>query len=32
MEEEGEPSLKEISEQISKLQAQILSMNSTKIP
>jgi voltage-gated sodium channel len=31
MEEEGEPSLKEISEQISKLQAQILSMNSTKI-
>jgi voltage-gated sodium channel len=30
LEEEGEPSLKEISEQISKLQLQILSMNNSK--
>jgi voltage-gated sodium channel len=30
MEEEGEPSLKDISEQISKLQQQILSINNGK--
>ncbi len=32
LEEEGEPSLKEISEQISKLQLQILSMHNNKVP
>jgi voltage-gated sodium channel len=31
LEEEGEPSLKEISEQISKLQMQILSMDNNKV-
>lgn len=32
LEEEGEPSLKEISEQISKLQLQIASMHNNKVP